>query len=142
MPWQSKPIIADVDAQYVEQLEEDYVGYKNQNIRTMVKKLQTWYVITTKEKIAIKAHFLEPWSDTPNAHITTLSHQLDMRQVEYEDHGLTVAEATKWTTLWQRCTPATYLKPKFWTNGRRVTTSSGGPHSPTLKNSMQRIVKN
>ena len=43
-----KAIVASIDAQYVEQLEEDYVGYKNQNIWTMVKQLQTWYVITTK----------------------------------------------------------------------------------------------
>ena len=34
-------IIAAVDAQYVEDLEEDYVGYKNQNIKTMVEQLQT-----------------------------------------------------------------------------------------------------
>ena len=31
-----KAIVAVIDAQYVEQLEEDHVGYKNQNIRTMV----------------------------------------------------------------------------------------------------------
>ena len=34
-------IITAVDAQYVEDLEEDYVGYKNQNIKTMVEQLQT-----------------------------------------------------------------------------------------------------
>ena len=48
----------------------------------MVKQLQTWYVITTKENLAIKANFLEPWSDTPDAHITTFSRQLDRLQVE------------------------------------------------------------
>ena len=34
-------IVAAVDAQYVEELEEDYVGYKNVNIKTMVEQLQT-----------------------------------------------------------------------------------------------------
>ena len=31
-----------------------------------------------------------PWSDTPDAHITTFARQLDRRQVECEDHGITV----------------------------------------------------
>ena len=61
----------------------------------MVEQLQTWYIITTKEKLAIKAHLLEPWSDTSDAHITTFACQLDMRQVECEDHGVTVTEAKK-----------------------------------------------
>ena len=47
----------------------------------MVKQLQTWYVITTKGKLAIKAHFLYPWRYMPNTYITTFNHQLDMRQV-------------------------------------------------------------
>ena len=34
-------IVADVDTQYTEQLEEEYVGYKNQKVWTMVKQLQT-----------------------------------------------------------------------------------------------------
>ena len=61
----------------------------------MVEQLQTWYVITTKEKLAIKACLLEPWSDPPNAHITTFARQLVMRQVECEDHGVKVTEADK-----------------------------------------------
>ena len=43
--------------------------------------LHTWYVITTKEKLAIKAHFLATSSDTPDPHVTTFVHQLNMRQV-------------------------------------------------------------
>ena len=68
-----KAIVEDVDTQYVEQLEKDYAGYKNQNIWTMVKQLQMWYVIMTKETLAIKAHFLKPCSNTPDAHITTFA---------------------------------------------------------------------
>ena len=56
----------------------------------MVEQLQTWYVITTKEKLIIKAHFLDTWSDMPEAHITTFAQELDRRQVKYEDHGFTV----------------------------------------------------
>ena len=75
-------IITYVNEQCVEQLEEDYIAYKNQDIQTMVDQLQTWYVITTKENLAIKAHFLKPWGDTPDAHITTFALQLDRLQVK------------------------------------------------------------
>ena len=61
----------------------------------MVKQLQMWYVIRTREKFAIKAHFLKPWSDTPDTHITTFANQLDRHQVKYEDHGVTVTNAKK-----------------------------------------------
>ena len=54
-----KTIVAAVDAQYVEELEEDYVSYKHQTTKTMIAQLHMWYVINTKEKISIKAHFLE-----------------------------------------------------------------------------------
>ena len=88
-------IIAPADAQYVEQLKEDYVGYKNQNIRTMAEQLQAWYVITAKEKLTIKANFLEPWSDTPDAHITIFARQVDRCQVKCKNHGVTVIKADK-----------------------------------------------
>ena len=41
-------IAAAVNVQYMEDIKEDYVCYNNQTIKTMVDKLQTWYVITTK----------------------------------------------------------------------------------------------
>ena len=34
-----KAIIAAADAQYVKELEEDYIGYKNQTIKTMVTQI-------------------------------------------------------------------------------------------------------
>ena len=54
-----------------------------------------WYVITTKKKLAIKVHLIEPWSNTPDTHITTFDSQLEMRQVECKDHRVTVTEAEK-----------------------------------------------
>ena len=77
-----KSIVADVDMQYFKKPEEDYVGCKNQTIKTMVTHLHMWYVIATKEKPAIKYYFLAPWSDTPEAHITIFSRQLYRRQVD------------------------------------------------------------
>ena len=85
-------IVAAVDAQYVEELKEDYVSYKNQPINTMIEQLQTCYVITTKYKIAIKVHFLKPWSDMPDACATTFDRQLDRRQVECKNHGVKVTK--------------------------------------------------
>ena len=40
-------------------------------------------------------HLIDPWSDTPDAHIKTFDHQLDSRQVECEDHGVTVTKDDK-----------------------------------------------
>ena len=41
-------IVAAINAQCVEDLEEDYFGYKNQTIKMMITQIRTWYVITTK----------------------------------------------------------------------------------------------
>ena len=41
-----------------------------------------WYFITTKEKLATKSHFLAPWSDTTDMHVTTFAYQLGWHQVE------------------------------------------------------------
>ena len=76
-------IATAADTQYVEDLEEDYGSYKTQTIKTIIEKLQTWYVIMTKEKLAIKVHFLAPWINMPDAHVTTFASQLDMHQVKY-----------------------------------------------------------
>ena len=72
-----KYIIAAIDTQYVKEIKEDYIGSKNQTIKTLVTQLSTWYVITTKEKLSIKAEFLAPWSGTPEVHVTNFVCQLD-----------------------------------------------------------------
>ena len=90
-----KGTVAAVDVQYVEQLEEDYVGYKNQYIWTMVEQIQTWYFIRIKEKLAIEAYFLKHWIYTPDSHIKTFARQLNRRHVKCEDHGVTVTKADK-----------------------------------------------
>ena len=77
-----KFIVVAINAQYVEELGEYYVSYNNHTIKTRIDQLQTRYVITTKDNIPIKAHFLEPWSNTPNIHVRTFAYQLYRRQVE------------------------------------------------------------
>ena len=61
----------------------------------MITQLHMWYIINTKEKISIKAHFLEPWRDMPDVNIKTFTYQLDMCQVEYKDHGTKFTKADK-----------------------------------------------
>ena len=88
-------IVVAADAQYVEELKEYYAAYKKQTIKTLVTKLSTWYVINTKDNLAIKAHFLAPWSNTQEAHVTTFAHQMDRRQVECEGNGVIVTNDDK-----------------------------------------------
>ena len=61
----------------------------------MITKIRTLYVITKKEKLTIKVQFLEPWSDTTELNVTTFVRQLDMHQVECEDHEVTVTNDDK-----------------------------------------------
>ena len=85
-------IAAAVEEQYIDKLREEYVGYKNATIKTMIKQLRSWFVITNSEKIAIKTAFLAPWADTPNAHVTTFTRQLNRCQIECHDHGVVITD--------------------------------------------------
>ena len=110
-------ITAAVDKQYIDELREEYVGYKNATIKTMIKQLQSWFVITNSEKIAIKATFLAPWSDTPNAHITTFARQLDHRQIECNDHGVIITDDEKVVHFIQEMYTCGLFEAKFLNNG-------------------------
>ena len=72
-----KAIVVAVNEQYIYELKEDYISYNNQTIKTMLLQLCTWFVITKSKKFAIKAHFHDPWRDTPKSHITTFARQID-----------------------------------------------------------------
>ena len=75
-------IVAAINYQYIKELKKDYVGLKTQNIKTMVTQINVWYVITTKEKLDIKANFLTPRRNNTEEHITTFVCQLDRFQVK------------------------------------------------------------
>ena len=81
-----KAIVDAINEQYINELKEDYVGYNNHRIKTMLLQLRTWFVITKSEKVSIKAHFHTLCSNTPNSHITTFSCQLNRRQIECINH--------------------------------------------------------
>ena len=56
--------------QYIEEKEVDYLGYSMESILTLIAHLQTWSVITDAERMATKASFVAPWSDSPDQHIS------------------------------------------------------------------------
>ena len=118
----------------MEELKEDYVGYKNQTIKTITDQLQTWYVITTKERIAIKTHFFEPWSDTPGAHVTTFARQLDRSQVECKDHGVTVTEADKVDHFVSQMYGCNLSEAKFLDDWEERNNKSWGATQPHFMN--------
>ena len=59
----------------------------------MITHLQTWFVITNKEKLDMKALFYAPWSENTNTHITTFYRQLDRRQVECAKNQVTITDS-------------------------------------------------
>ena len=117
-------IIAAVDKQYIDELKEEYVGYNNQAIKTMVLQLWTWFVITNSEKVVIKAHFYAPWSDTPKSHITTFAHQLDHRQIECSNHGVTIKDEIKVFHFIQEMYVCGLFKARFLDDWEENTTKT------------------
>ena len=88
-------IVATADEQYIDEIKEDNVRYNNHTIKTMLRQLRTWFVITRSKQVAIKAHFHAPYSDTPNSHITTFARPLDRRQIKCSNHGVSITDNNK-----------------------------------------------
>ncbi len=88
-------IVEAVDEQYVAQLEADYIGYTGVTIFGMLEHLRTWYKVTNAQQLAIKERFLAPWSETPDAHVSTYARQLDKRQIECSELKVPVSDGDK-----------------------------------------------
>ena len=58
-------IVAAVGEQYMDKLKDDYVGYNNQTIKTMVLQLPTWFFITNIEKVATLHGATDPTHTSP-----------------------------------------------------------------------------
>jgi hypothetical protein len=83
-----------VDAAYVEELDDDYIGYGAQTIKTILEHLRTeWCVVTTLEKKQASAAFHVQWDLT--SHITKFSRELDKQQKLCRDIGVPAPDATK-----------------------------------------------
>ena len=72
-----KIIVASVGTQYLEKLEEDFMGYSNWTICDLIDHLHTlWCKIQKQDKINAKAALRMPLADTFNRHITKYTQEL------------------------------------------------------------------
>ena len=125
-------IVVAVEKQYIDELKDDYVGYNNQTIKTMVLQLRTWFVITKIENVSIKAHFHALWSDTPNSHITTFARQIDRRQIECSNHGFTITDDDKFVHFIQKMYVCGLFEARFLDDWGKKTTKTWKVTLPLL----------
>jgi hypothetical protein len=77
-----------VDATYVEELEDDYVGYSGQTIKTIIAHIKReWCTVTTLEKKQALAAFNLQWDFI--SHITKFARELDKQQKTMHRHQRT-----------------------------------------------------
>ena len=68
-----------INPDYIEELENDYIGYANQTIKTIIKHLcDKWYAVTTLERKQALADFIFKWDFI--SHITAYARQLDRQK--------------------------------------------------------------
>jgi hypothetical protein len=73
-------IIDSVEEQYVEELDEDYFGYANQTIKSLLERLHTnWCKMMTKERTNVTKAFYHTWVPS-STHVITFGHQLTKLQ--------------------------------------------------------------
>jgi len=76
-----------VDEMHVEELDEDYVGYSNQTIKTILAHIKNnWRIITTLEKKQAAEYFRIQWDAT--SHITKYTRELNKQQRLCRDIGV------------------------------------------------------
>ena len=73
-------IVASTDAQYLAELEMDYVGFAEETTQTMLAHLRTQPVVLNEEKRVLRRDFFRPWSDSPNMNLQEFARKLDKRQ--------------------------------------------------------------
>jgi hypothetical protein len=88
-------IINSVEEQYVEELNKEYFGYANQNIKTIIDHLCTnWCKVMTKECTNATEAFYHAW--VPNMmHIITFGHQLTKLQKKCKTINVIISEEAK-----------------------------------------------
>jgi hypothetical protein len=83
-----------VDAPYIEELDDDFIGYSAQTIKTLIAHLRReWCIVTTMERKQAAAAFHIQWDLT--SHITKFARDLDKQQKLCRDIGVPAADATK-----------------------------------------------
>ncbi len=88
-------IINSVEEQYVEELKEEYFGYANQTIKTIIDHLRTnWCKVMTKERTDATKAFYHAW--VPNTmHIITFGCQLTKLQKKCKTINVIISEEAK-----------------------------------------------
>jgi hypothetical protein len=83
-----------VDTVYVEELDDDYIGYGAQTIKSILEHLCTkWCVVTTLEKKQATAAFHVQWD--LSSHITKFARELDKQQKLCRNIGVHAPDVTK-----------------------------------------------
>ena len=74
-------LVANVEDQYLVEVNEQYVGFRNQTPLIILKHLtKTWVKVKNHKKVASTNAFKFLWSEHPSMHIKTCSINLNKRQ--------------------------------------------------------------
>ena len=88
-------IVASTDAQYLAELEMDYIGFAEETTQTMLAHLRTQPVVLNKEKRVLHRDFFRPWSDSPNMNLQEFACELDKRQRKAKKQNFTIDDDDK-----------------------------------------------
>jgi hypothetical protein len=90
-----------VDTAYVEELDDDYIGYGAQTIKSILEHVHTeWCVVTTLEKNQAAAAFHVQWD--LSSHIMKFARELDKQQKPLPRHWRTHTQCHQGSTLCQK----------------------------------------
>jgi hypothetical protein len=92
---QVQHIIECVEEQYVEELNEDYFGYANQTIKTLLDHLHTkWCKVMTKERTDATEAFYQAWVPS-TTHVITFGQQLTKQQKKCKTINVIISKEAK-----------------------------------------------
>ena len=85
--------------QYIREKEGDYLRYGMETILSLVTQLHTWTVITNAKRMATKAAFIVPWSNSPDQHISTYTRDLRRRKNHAKEYDVKIINDNKFTQI-------------------------------------------
>ena len=89
-------LVLCIDEQYHVDLDERYVGYRNQKPLTIIVHLtKTWVKVQNHEKLACMDAFTFEWAKSPGMHIKTFALELTKRQGVMTKLGIPCKDALK-----------------------------------------------
>eukprot|EP00804_Cyclotella_cryptica_P022417 CCRYP_021145-RA/>CCRYP_021145-RA protein AED:0.48 eAED:0.36 QI:0/0/0/0.66/1/1/6/0/1537 len=106
----------DVNATYIEELDNDFIGYSTQMVKSLIEHLCCrWCIVTTLEPIK---PLLPSTSNGTTSHITKFARDIDKQQKLCRDIGVPAAKATKSSTMSRVCTLPTSSMTRRCRHGR------------------------